>query len=61
MAIEYQETDRERAIRAVLYALRSPLVLMIVPDREAASALAVYHAITAADLLDCATRLARRT
>jgi hypothetical protein len=61
MAIEYQETDRERAVQAVLYALRNPLVLMSVPDREAASALAVHHAITAADLLDCATRRVRNT
>jgi hypothetical protein len=56
MAIEYQETDRERAVQTVLNALRNPLVLMSVPDREAASALAVYHAITAADLLACTTK-----
>jgi hypothetical protein len=44
--------DKEKAIRKVLYALRNPLVLMSIPDREEAIKLAEEHSITAADLLN---------
>lgn len=49
--IDYQEHDREKAIRDVLSALRNRLVLMSVPDRNCAYALAYFHKITAEDLL----------
>lgn len=58
--IEYQEHDRERAVSDVLSAIRSPLALMSVPDRECAYALASFHRITADDLLDAAVHRARR-
>jgi len=51
--------ERDQAIRAVLHALRSPLVLMSVPDREDARALAALHKITASELLDLAIGKAR--
>lgn len=44
--------DKEKAIRKILYALRNPLVLMSIPDREEAIKLAEEHNITAADLLN---------
>jgi hypothetical protein len=44
--------DKEKAIQKVLYALRNPLVLMSVPDREEALQVAEKHNITAADLLN---------
>jgi hypothetical protein len=43
---------REGAVRVVLYALRNPLVLLSVPDREEAYRLVDEHNITARDLLD---------
>ena len=54
--IDYQEDDREKAIRDVMTTLRNPLVL---PDWEVAYALARYHAITGEDLLDLAVKRAR--
>jgi len=59
MSIEYQESDREKAVRDVLYALRNQLMLMSLPDRKCAYALSTFHKITAEDLLDCAARRAR--
>jgi hypothetical protein len=57
--IEYQEHDRERAVRDILAILRHPLAVMSVPDREVAYALATYHTITTHDLLDAAVARAR--
>jgi hypothetical protein len=44
--------DKEKAIRKILYALRNPLVLMSIPDREEAIKLAEEHNVSAADLLN---------
>ena len=44
--------DKEKAMRKILYALRNPLVLMSVPDREEAIKLAEEHNVSAADLLN---------
>ena len=44
--------DKEKAIRKILYALRNPLVLMSIPDREEAIKFAEEHNISAADLLN---------
>ena len=57
MSVEYQESDRGKAVRDVLYAIRNQL--MSFPDRECAYALSTFHKITAEDLLDCASRRAR--
>jgi hypothetical protein len=59
--IEYQEHDRERAVRDVLATIRHPLAVMSVPDRECAYALAVYFHIDASDLLDAAVKRARNS
>jgi hypothetical protein len=59
--VEYQENDREKAVRDVLNALRNQLALLSVPDRECAYALSSFHKITADDLLDCAVQRARST
>lgn len=61
--MEKQETkelsDREQAARRILYALRNALVLMSVPMREEAIALARQYNITAEELLEVATHRAR--
>lgn len=44
--------DKEKAIRKILYALRNPLVLMSIPDREETIKLAEEHNVSAADLLN---------
>jgi len=44
--------DKEKAIRKVLYALRNPLVLLSIPDREEAIKLAEEHNVTAAELIN---------
>ena len=44
--------DKEKAIRKVLYALRNPLVLMSIPDREEAIKLAEEHNVTAVELIN---------
>jgi hypothetical protein len=58
--IDYQETDRDKAIADVLAVVRHPLAVMSVPDRETAYALAAYHDIRAADLLNFAVKRARQ-
>ena len=52
---------RDDAIKRVLVTLRSPLMLMAIPDRELALKLARDYAITAEDLLEAATRRAFNT
>jgi hypothetical protein len=44
--------DKEKAIRQVLNALRNPLILMSIPDREETIKLAEEHNITGVDLLN---------
>lgn len=44
--------DKEKAIRKILYALRNPLVLMSIPDREETIKLAEEYNVSAADLLN---------
>ena len=51
---------RDQAIAKVLVILRNPLMLMSVPDREDALALAREHNITAEDLLRSALHRARQ-
>lgn len=55
------EEQRKNALREVLYALRNPLVVMSVPDREHVKALAVEHNITALELLEYTQFRASRT
>jgi hypothetical protein len=57
--IEYQEVDREMAVRDVTQVILRPLAAMSVPDRESAYELARFHKITAEDLLDLAMKRAR--
>jgi len=57
--IDYQETDRERAVRDVAALVRNPLAAMSVPDRENALALARHFRITAEDLIDATVAQAR--
>lgn len=57
--IEYQEHDRERAVRDVARAIVNPLVLMSVPDRNCAYALCDFHKVTGEDLLTLAVNCAR--
>jgi hypothetical protein len=52
---------REEAARRVLYALRNPLALMSVPDREEALTLAREHGLTAEDLIQAAHKRAQAT
>ena len=52
--MDYQEHDKEKAIREIWLALRNPLMLMSVPDREVLFALARFHNVTAEELLDLA-------
>ncbi len=54
--IEYQEEDREKAIKTVLYVLRNQLHLASIPDQEVALRLSQFHEITAIDLIETATR-----
>jgi hypothetical protein len=51
--------SREQAINCILYALRSPLILLSAPQRKEAEVLAAEHEITALDLLEYAINLAR--
>jgi hypothetical protein len=53
--------ERKRAIQEILYALRNPLVVMSIPDRERVKALAEEHNVTALDLLDYTHYRASRT
>lgn len=53
--------ERDQAVTKILYALRSPLVLMSIPDREEVQELAQKFNITAADLLERAVSRARNT
>jgi hypothetical protein len=53
--------ERKKAIAYVLYALRNPLVILSLPMREEALALADAYDITAADLLTASIRRAKST
>ena len=44
--------ERKEAIREVALAIRSPLMMILVPERERIMALAVEHNITVAELLE---------
>ena len=57
--VEYQEHDRERAVRDVMSVILRPLVAMCVPDRNCAYALAEFHKVTTEDLLNLAVERAR--
>ncbi len=46
------DESKRKAILAILYALRNPLVMMSIPDREHAMKLATEHNITALELLE---------
>lgn len=50
---------RQRAIHRVLGMLRSPIMLMCLPDRVEAERLCAEHAITALDLLNYGRRQAQ--
>jgi hypothetical protein len=52
---------REKAIAAIFYALRNPLMLMSVPDRSSVFRLARRFLVSAEDLLEHAVRRARNT
>lgn len=51
--------EKTLVVRALLRVLRSPLILMSVPDREKAFTLATEHEVTALDLIEVATKEAR--
>ena len=55
------DEQRKNALREVLYALRNPLVVMSVPDRERVKALAMEHNLTALDLIEFTHYRASRT
>jgi hypothetical protein len=44
--------ERKEAIREVALAIRSPLMMILAPERERIMALAVEHNITVAELLE---------
>ena len=52
------DDERRRAVAHILRALRNPLVLMSIPDREEVERLAALHNVTALDLLAVARRRA---
>ena len=58
---EIMDEQRKNALREVLYALRNPLVVMSVPDRERVKALAMEHNLTALDLIEFTHYRASRT
>jgi hypothetical protein len=58
--IDYQEADRDRAVRDVLAVIRHPLAVASRLDRETAYELAKHFSITATDLLDAAAARMRR-
>jgi len=52
--------ERTEALAVVLRALRNPLVLMSVPDRRDVVALCARFDITAAELVELATKRAKQ-
>lgn len=56
-----REENRKASIRALLRVLRNPLILMSIPDREAAVKLAAQYQITAAELIEAAVEQVRNT